>query len=83
MCLSVVSTLRSYIWGSYSGKTPSFLAGIGIPSLNVESNNFRTAQPILVIRSSNDASPLKEFKYAAKLLKFVVLGSYDQKTPQR
>jgi hypothetical protein len=38
--------------------------------LNAESNNFKTAQPILVILSSNNASPLKEFNYegqAAKL----------------
>jgi hypothetical protein len=70
MCLWGISTLRNYIWESYSQKTPSFLAGIGIPSLNVQSNNFRTARPILVIRSSSDASPKKEARYAAKMLKF-------------
>jgi hypothetical protein len=34
----------------------------GISSLDVESNNFRTASPILVIHSSNDASPQKKFR---------------------
>ncbi len=34
---------------------------LGISSLNVQSNNFRTAQPILFIYSSNDAAPRKEF----------------------
>jgi hypothetical protein len=56
-----VSTLKNYIWGVIPKKLPRFLAGIGISSLNVESNNFRTARPILVIRSSNDASPQKEY----------------------
>jgi hypothetical protein len=57
MCLLRVSTLRNYIWGVSPKTLPHFLAEIGIPSLNFESNNFRTARPILVIRSSNDASP--------------------------
>jgi hypothetical protein len=54
--------------GSYSPKPPSFFRRNG---LNVQSNNFRRARPILVLRSSNDASTQKQFKYAAKLLKFV------------
>jgi hypothetical protein len=69
MCLLGVSTLRNYIWDSYSKKLPQFLTGIGIPSLNVQSNNFRIASPILVIRSSNDASPQKNSTMQAKLLK--------------
>jgi hypothetical protein len=69
--------------GSYFPKRPHFWAGIGISSLNVESNTFRTARPILVNRSSNDASPQKEFKYRSKLLKFVFWGSYYKKPPKR
>jgi hypothetical protein len=52
---------KKLYWGSFSSKLPHFSAGIKIPSLNVESINFRTAGPILVICSSNDASPQKEF----------------------
>jgi hypothetical protein len=44
----------------YVPKTFLFENMIGISSLNVESNNFRTSRPILVKRSSNDAAPLKE-----------------------
>jgi hypothetical protein len=32
-------------------KLPHFSTGIGIPSVNIQSNSFRTARPILVIRS--------------------------------
>jgi hypothetical protein len=83
MCVLGVSTLRNYICGVISKILPHFFAGIGILSLNVQSNNFRTARPILVIRSSNDASPQKEFKYAAELLKFVFLGVITNKLPKR
>jgi hypothetical protein len=41
-------------------KNPQFRAGIGISSLNVESNNFWTAEPILVTYNSNSAAPRKE-----------------------
>jgi hypothetical protein len=41
--------------------SPYFEKGIGISGSKVESNNFRTARPILVIRSSNDAPPQKKF----------------------
>jgi hypothetical protein len=44
-------------------KPADFGAGIGISSLNVESNNFRMAQPILVIHSSNDAAPRNKLGY--------------------
>jgi hypothetical protein len=61
--------------GSYSKKHSShFLAGTGIPSLDVQSDNFRTARPILVIRISNDASPQKEFKYLGQTAKICFLG---------
>jgi hypothetical protein len=59
------------MFGELFPKLPHFSARIGIRSLNVQSNNFRTTRPILVIRSSNDAPPQKEFKYVGKLLKFV------------
>ncbi len=32
----------TFIWGSYATKPPLFQAEIGISSINVESNNFRT-----------------------------------------
>jgi hypothetical protein len=83
MCLLGVSTLRNYIWGVIPKKLPHFLARIGIPSLNVQSNNFRTARPILVIRSSNDASPQKEFDYMGQTAKICFLESYYQQTPPK
>jgi hypothetical protein len=45
-------------------KLPHFWAGIGISSLNVESNNFRTA---LVICSSNDAARERNSAVGVKL----------------
>jgi hypothetical protein len=67
-----VSTQKNYIWGVIPPKLPHFSAGMGIYSLNIQSNNFCTARPILVIRSSNDASPKRNSVMLAKLLKFVL-----------
>jgi hypothetical protein len=78
-----VSTLRNYIWGVIPEQLPPFFAGIGISSLNVQSNNLRTARPILVIRSSNDASPQKNSNVPAKLQKFVFWGVISKTLPQR
>jgi hypothetical protein len=75
--------IKKLYLGELFPKLPHYLAGIGIPSLNVESNNFRIARPILVIHSSNDASPQKELNYAGQTAKICFLGSYYQKTPQR
>ncbi len=47
--------------GSYAPKTPILGAGIGISSLNVQSNNFSMAQPILIIYSLNNAAPRNEY----------------------
>jgi hypothetical protein len=52
---------RLYFWGfnkncylgSYAPKPPHLGAVMGISSVNVESNNFRTSKPILVIYSSD------------------------------
>jgi hypothetical protein len=69
MYLLGVSTQNFFIWESYFPKTPSFWGG-----LNVESNNFRTARPILVICSSNDAAPRKEFGCPGQAAKMCFLG---------
>jgi hypothetical protein len=61
MCLLRVITQENFIWGVMPKKDPISRAGIGISSLYVESNNFRTASPILVIRCSSDAAPQKKF----------------------
>jgi hypothetical protein len=58
-----VHNAQNFYLGSYVPKTPSFVAGRGISSLNIESDNFNTAEPILVMRSSNDAAPRKELCY--------------------
>jgi hypothetical protein len=60
-----------------------FGAEIGISSLNVESNNFWTAQPILVIHSSNDAAPRKEFGCRGQTAEVCVWRVINKKTPQR
>jgi hypothetical protein len=83
MCFFGVSTLRNYIWGVIPQKLPQFFAGIGIPSLNVQSNNSRTARPILVIRSSNDAAPQKAFKYVGQTAKICFLGVNTKTLHQR
>jgi hypothetical protein len=82
MCLLRISTLRNYIWGVIPKKLHHFSTGIEIPSLNVESNNFRTARPILVIHSSNDATPQKESNYMGQLLKFVVWELLSKNSPK-
>jgi hypothetical protein len=48
---------------------PPLRAGIGISSLNVKSNNFRTVQPTSVIPSSNDAAPQKKFSLRGQAAK--------------
>jgi hypothetical protein len=40
------------------------------------------ARPILVIRSSNDAFPQKEFNYVGQTAK-VILGAISKKLPQK
>jgi hypothetical protein len=55
--------------------------GIGISSLSVELTDFRIAQTILVIHSSNDAAPRKEFGPKGKPLKFAVLGVINENYP--
>ncbi len=62
-----VSTQKNFIWGVIPEKPPRFGAGIGISSINVQSNNFRTAWPILVIHNSNDASQRKEYGYKGQI----------------
>jgi hypothetical protein len=73
---------QKIIWGVIPPKLPHFSAGIGISGLNVESNNFRTARPILVIHSSNDIYPQKEFNYVTKQLKFALLWNYYKSSPK-
>jgi hypothetical protein len=75
----LVALLQKSLLGELYPKTPSFEAGIWISSLNVESTNFRTALSILVIRSSNDASPQKESGYEGKTAEFCFFGSLLQK----
>jgi hypothetical protein len=74
---------KLYLGSDFQITPISFLAGLGIPSLNVESNNFRSARPILVIRSSNDASPQKDFKYVGQTATSCFLGVNTKKTRQR
>jgi hypothetical protein len=67
---------KSFLFGGVMHpKSPHFGAGIGISSLNVKSKNFRTAGPILVIHSSNDAAPRMKFGLKGQNIKFDVLGS--------
>jgi hypothetical protein len=65
---------KNFYVESYAPKTLMFGAGIMTSSLNVESNNFRAARPILVTRSSNDAASQKEFGYKGKTAKIRFLG---------
>jgi hypothetical protein len=60
---------KKFYWG-LCPKHPHFGAGIGISSLSVESNNFKISKPILVIHSSNNANPQKEFGPKGQRLKF-------------
>jgi hypothetical protein len=80
MCLLRVSTQKNYIWGVIP-KNCLFFAGTGISSLNVQSNSFRTARPISVIRSSNHASPQKKFNYAGQVLHLFYEGIITKKLP--
>jgi hypothetical protein len=57
-------------------QTPSLQAEIGISCLNVESNNFRTAHPILIIHSSNDAASRKKLGLKGQTPKVCFLESY-------
>jgi hypothetical protein len=83
MCLLGVITIKNFIWGVMPQTPPPQIeAGIGISSLNVESNNFRTAGPILVIRSSNDAVPRTKFGFKGQNLKVDVLGVINKKLPK-
>jgi hypothetical protein len=52
---------KNFVFGGVMPKNPHFVARIEIFSLNVESNNFRAAESILVIRSSNNAASCKKF----------------------
>jgi hypothetical protein len=61
---------------------PHFVAGIGISSSNVESNNFWTAQPILVLYSSNNAAPRKDFGREGRKVKFAFGGVINKKSPK-
>jgi hypothetical protein len=67
---------------SYASKPPLFGAKIGISSLNVESNNFRAAQPILVISSANDAAPRKELGPKGQAAKICFLGVINKNSPK-
>ncbi len=82
MCLLGVETIKNFIWGVITQKPPHFGAGIGISSLNVRSNNFRMAQPILITYSSNDAAPERNLVLKVKKLKFAFWGVIDKKLPQ-
>ncbi len=81
-CLLGVSTRKRLYFGELFPKTPHFLAAIGISSLNVGSNNFRTANRF----QSNVAQTMHLRKrnsiMRAKLLKFAVWG-VNAKTSQR
>jgi hypothetical protein len=74
-----VSAHKNYIWGVLP-PNPVFVGREEISSLNVGSNNFRTVWLILVIGSSNDATPLKKFGCRGKLLKFAFLELLINKT---
>jgi hypothetical protein len=67
--LSGVITIKTFIWGTHALKLSHFGAGIEISSLNVMSNNFRTAKQIFVIHSSNDAAPRMKFGYMGQTAK--------------
>jgi hypothetical protein len=63
------------LFGELCPQKPSpFGAGIGISSLNVESNNLSTAQPIPVIRSSNDTASRKKFGHRGHEAKICFSG---------
>jgi hypothetical protein len=68
-------------FGELCPQSPHFGAEMGIFSLDVESNNFSTAEPILVIRSSNNAAPRKELTIEVRKLKFAI-KELALKTPQ-
>ncbi len=67
MLLEGHNNKRFYL-GSYATKTYSFGAEIGTSSLNVESNDFITAQTSLVIHRSNDAAPERNLAQEVKEL---------------
>jgi hypothetical protein len=66
---------KNFYLGAMPPISPHFLAEIGISSLNVESNNFRTGGPISVIHGSNDAAPRMEYGPKGLNKKFDVSGS--------
>jgi hypothetical protein len=67
---------KNFYLKSFAPKPSLFGAGTGISSLNVQSNNFKTAQPILVIRNSNDAAPRQEFGCKSQDAKICFSTSY-------
>jgi hypothetical protein len=73
---------KIFYLGSYSTKTPSFGAGIGIATLNVQLKTSGMARPILVISSSNDASPQKKFDCKDRTAKICFLGVIAKKSPK-
>jgi hypothetical protein len=82
MCFRGLQHQEVTFLGVIPSKLPRFSAGIGIFSFNVESNSFRTAGPILVICSSNDASPQKEFNYEGQAAKICFLGVSTKNSPK-